>query len=437
MNHITAYIDQYGYIVLFIALVLELIAIPLPGEVLMTYSGFLVFQGQLNWLVSILMASFGACIGMTLSYWIGYKLGKPFFYKYGHRFHMGPERMEKMSDWFTKHGNKLLIIAYFIPGVRHITGYFSGITRLPFRKYALYAFTGAFFWVTVFITLGKLLGPQWEQFHSSIKKYLIIGSILAAVIIIAYYLYKKYKVELQKAAVRTLNWTLNIFHTRKRVGILLTITFTLTLSLVILMIGMIQDFLGGEFTKFNQIVSLLVPLTFDKDWTPAMQVFSALGSRRVHLLLIMLTLFWILWKGKEKSIELFSLTLVACGGELYEESLRRFFHKFSPSNHSIIDQFFYTFPSEQQLITIVLYGFAVFIFVRHSRRIWVHSFGPITVLVLIALIAISRLYFNLEVPSDMAAGYVFGGVWLGFNILLLEILRLLRNMDPNEISQAG
>ncbi|MFL6554756.1 MAG: VTT domain-containing protein [Bacillus sp. (in: firmicutes)] len=429
MNQITAYIDQYGYIVLFVALVFELIAIPLPGEVLMTYSGFLVFQGQLNWLVSILVASIGACTGMTLSYWIGFKLGKPFFNKYGHRVHMGPERMEKMSDWFTKHGNKLLIIAYFIPGIRHITGYFSGITRLPFRKYALYAFSGAFFWVTVFITLGKLLGPQWEQFHSSIKKYLIIGSILAAIIIIAFYLYKKYKLELQNTAVKALNLTLNIFHTRKRVGILLTITFALTVSLVILMIGMIQDFLGGEFTDFNKIVGLLVPLMFNKDWTQVMQVLSTLGSRMVHFLLILLTFLWILWRGREKMMELFSLALVTCGGELYEESLRRIFHKFSPARHSIIDQFFYSFPSEQQLMTIVIYGFAVFIFVRHSGRIWIHTFVPITALILLALIAISRLYFNLEVPSDMAAGYVFGGVWLGFNILLLEILRLLKNID--------
>ena len=136
-------------------------------------------------------------------------------------------------------------------------------------------------------------------------------------------------------------------------------------------------------------------------------------------------------------IELFSLILVACGGELYEESLRRIFHHLSQPNHTIFDQLFYSFPSEQQLITIVIYGFAVFIFVRHSHRIWMHTIAPITVLVLIALIAISRLYFHLEVPSDMAAGYVFGGVWLGFNILLLEILRLLKNIDPEQIKQGG
>ena len=74
-----------------------------------------------------------------------------------------------------------MIIAYFIPGVRHITGYFSGITQIPFRTYALYAYSGAFIWTGTFISLGKLLGPQWEQFHASIKKYFFIGSIIVII----------------------------------------------------------------------------------------------------------------------------------------------------------------------------------------------------------------------------------------------------------------
>ncbi|MEH7352771.1 VTT domain-containing protein [Neobacillus drentensis] len=437
MSNYTAYIDQYGYIVLFAALFLELIALPLPGEILMSYSGFLVFQGHLNWLVSILMAGTGACMGMTLSFWIGFKLGKPFFVKYGHRFHLGPERIEKTSQWYSKHGNKLLIIAYFIPGVRHITGYFSGITRLPFRKFVLFAYSGAFIWVTTFITLGKILGPQWEQFHSSIKTYLIIGGIIAAILMIAVYIIKRYKLELKDAAVRVLNITMNIFHSRRRVGLLLGITAALTLGLIILMIGMIQDFLAGEFSDFNEIVSLLVSLTFSKDWTETMQIFLLMGSKQVHLLLITLTVFWILWKGRDKRIEFLSLFLVVGGGEIYEESLRSIFHKLSPVNQSMMDNLFYRFPSEQLLMTIVIYGFAVFLFVRHSRKVWVHTFIPIAVLVLLILIAISRLYFNIELPSDVAAGCVFGGVWLGLNILLLEIYRILRNMDSTPIKQVG
>jgi membrane protein YqaA with SNARE-associated domain len=112
-------LEQYGYLVLGLALILELLALPLPGEILMTYAGLMVYQGHLNWPLSILTAGLGASAGMTLSYWIGYKLGTPFIEKYGAKFHFGPDKVEKTSRWFERYGNKLLIIAFYIHGVRH------------------------------------------------------------------------------------------------------------------------------------------------------------------------------------------------------------------------------------------------------------------------------------------------------------------------------
>nr|WP_221452394.1 VTT domain-containing protein [Bacillus benzoevorans] len=419
--------------VLFIALLLELIAFPLPGEVLMSYTGFLVFQGHLSWLLSILIAGIGACIGMTLSYWVGYKLGEPFFEKYGSRFHMGAERLEKLSLWFSRYGNKLLLIAYFIPGIRHITGYFSGTTRMSFRKYAIFAYSGAFLWVGVFITLGKVLGPQWETFHSSIKKYLIIGGIAAAVILLMIYSCKKYKEELKAATIRLLNLTLTIFHTRRRVGFLLAATSILTLGLVILMISMIQDFLGNEFTNFNKIVVLLLSLVFNTEWTETMQTFLLLGSRQVQFVLLGFTFLWILWKGENKFIEMASFAFIILGGELFEESIRRVFQRLAPVPASFTDQIFLSFPSEQSLLNFVIYGFTVFIIVRFVKNAWAHTIVPMAGFVVLILIAVSRLFFNIELPSDIAAGYVFGGVWLGVNILLLEISRLLRRLDIQPI----
>lgn len=430
MSNLTTYIDQFGYIVLFFALMLELLALPLPGEVIMSYSGFLVFQGHLNWLMSIIIAGSGASLGMTLSYWIGYQLGTPFFKKHGHRFHMGPKQMGEISRWFNTHGNRLLFIAYFIPGIRHITGYFSGITRISFRTYALFAYSGAFLWVFVFITLGKILGPQWEQFHTSIKKYLIIGSIVAFIIVMTVYLYKKYKVLLQDTAIKILHLILESFHSRNRVAFLLLGTTLVTAGLTALMMGLIQDFISNEFNDFNEVVRLLISLTFTKEWIDVMSAVSFLGSRTVLIALILLTLCWIGWKGRNKRIEVLSLVIVVCGGELYEESLRMIFHKFSPVHQSIMNQLLYSFPSEQSLMTFVIYGFFVFIFVRHSGKVWVHTSVSLAALLLLVFIAISRLFMQVELPSGVAAGYVFGGVWLGLNILLLEFLRLLKTIDP-------
>ncbi|MDA8224160.1 MAG: DedA family protein, partial [Desulfitobacterium hafniense] len=165
MNFITDLFNHYGYIVLFVALMLELIAFPTPGETLMTYCGFLVFQGRLNWGISVIVAALGVIVGITISYFISLTLGTPFFQKYGSYIHLGPDKLEKTSQWFERYGNGLLVIAYFIPGVRHITGYFSGIAKIPFKKFALNAYIGAFIWAGTFISLGKILGSNWEKFH--------------------------------------------------------------------------------------------------------------------------------------------------------------------------------------------------------------------------------------------------------------------------------
>ena len=190
--------NNYGYIVLLIALMLELIAFPLPGEALMTYCGYVIYEGKMSLTISILIATLGVCIGITLSYFIGKILGVSFFEKYGHYIHMDKNRLDKISMWFEKYGNKLLIVAYFIPGVRHVTGYFSGITNVSYKKFAVNAYTGAFIWTTTFISLGKVLGVNLGRYHNLFKEYLLIGSLTVAVIIILIYIYKTHKEKIFK-----------------------------------------------------------------------------------------------------------------------------------------------------------------------------------------------------------------------------------------------
>ena len=190
--------NNYGYIVLLIALMLELIAFPLPGEALMTYCGYVIYEGKMSLTISILIATLGVCIGITLSYFIGKILGISFFEKHGHYIHMDKNRLDKISIWFEKYGNKLLVVAYFIPGVRHVTGYFSGITDVSYKKFAVNAYIGAFIWTTTFISLGDFFGINSGRYHGLFKKHLLIGSLIVAAIIILIYLYKTHKEKIFK-----------------------------------------------------------------------------------------------------------------------------------------------------------------------------------------------------------------------------------------------
>ncbi|SDO32483.1 membrane protein DedA, SNARE-associated domain [Paenibacillus sp. yr247] len=418
-------IDQYGYYVLGISLMLELLALPLPGEVLMTYAGLMVFQGHLNWILSILTAGVGASIGMTISYWIGYQLGMPFFKKHGSKFHFGPDKLKNTSLWFERYGNKLLIIAFFIPGVRHFTGYFSGVTRMPFRTYIVYAYTGAFIWTGTFISLGKILGPKWDQFHHTITKYLLIAGIIAAVAFIVVYVFRKYRNQLYDGTVLGLNKGVKNFHSLGKVKFLVLMSFGAFLTLFILMAGLIQDFLANEFADFDALTSYIVHAIFDENWDAWMNRFAYLASFQVLLTIAALSHIWILIKGKDRMLEAGFLLFVLIGGEIWDEGLRRLFHRTGPK--SLLD----TFPSEQTLITIIFLGFAAYQMVRHVNATWARSGAFLLVLAVSFFVGVSRIYFDIQYPSDVVAGYVFGGVWLSLNILLLEIYRFIRNNKAN------
>ncbi|AGF56252.1 membrane protein DedA with SNARE-associated domain [Clostridium saccharoperbutylacetonicum] len=198
MVNVLELFNHYGYIVLLIALFLELLALPLPGETLMTYCGYVVSEGKMNLGLSIVIATIGICSGITLSYYIGRALEITFFEKYGRYFHLDKSKIEKTSKWFDKYGNKILIVAYFIPGIRHVTGYFSGIINMPYKKFAGYAYIGAVIWTTVFMLLGDYLGVNWEKYHYLFKRYFIIIGISIVILIILIYMINCYRLKKTK-----------------------------------------------------------------------------------------------------------------------------------------------------------------------------------------------------------------------------------------------
>ncbi|WP_379160867.1 bifunctional DedA family/phosphatase PAP2 family protein [Paenibacillus sp. sgz5001063] len=420
---ITTWLEQYGYALIFTALFLEMLALPLPGEMMMSYTGLFVFEGKLNFVLSIITASAGVTAGISLSYWIGYRLGQPFLQKHGHRVHLGEEQLGRMNVWFEKYGDKLLFIAYFIPGVRHITGYFCGATRMPFRKYAVYAYSGAIFWVSLFITLGRILGPKWEVYHQSVNRYMIIFAIASLLLTVMIYVLKKYRQRLLTASVVLLTRGIRRFHSLGKVRFLVLSSFTALVLFVSLMLGLIQDFLAHEFNQFDEVASYIVHTLFGPEWHPLMNLFTQLGTVYLYGPLIAVTAIWIAAGVRDKLLELSFLFWVVIGGEWLDDGLRRLFHRPGPVAAGF--QLFNTFPSEETLTSITVCGFSAFFILRHYKNKLVRVAVITAVLFVCLLIGVSRIYLQVQFPSDVVAGYVFGGVWISLNILLLEILRML------------
>jgi membrane-associated phospholipid phosphatase len=192
-----------------------------------------------------------------------------------------------------------------------------------------------------------------------------------------------------------------------------------------LMIGLIQDFLSKEFTEFDEVTSYIVHEIFDPIWTDLMNCFALLGTYYVFAPLIVLTSLWIWFRGKNRILELSFFAFAIIGGEALDEGLRLLFHRTGPTPEGL--QYPYTFPSEQTLISLTVCGYAGYLLVRHYGNAKIRITTTLLVAFVCLLVGISRIFFNVQYPSDVVAGYVFGGAWFSLNVILLEVFRILQN----------
>jgi len=178
------WISVHGYAGIFSLLVFGIVGLPVPDEWLLTFSGYLVFKQTLLFVPTFVAAFLGSACGITVSYSLGRLFDTYVLVKYGRFFHLTPERLNRVHSWFEKRGRWTLLIGYFIPGVRHLTGYVAGASGLTFSNFALFAYSGAFCWAAVFITLGYVLGEEWNRVLESMHetKLLMIGVVIAVVV---------------------------------------------------------------------------------------------------------------------------------------------------------------------------------------------------------------------------------------------------------------
>lgn len=192
VHHLNVLISHYGYIGIILALIGGVIGLPLPDEILLTYVGYNVFQGRMSYLPSLACAIIGIICGISLSYLLGYIFGLPLLKKYGPKVHITEKKIDITKNLFSKFGPYILIIGFFIPGIRHLTAYFAAINKYSFRKFATFGFVGAILWGFTFVTLGKILGEEWEKVASIFAKYsLVIFTTALLIAIVFFFLFRK------------------------------------------------------------------------------------------------------------------------------------------------------------------------------------------------------------------------------------------------------
>jgi membrane protein DedA with SNARE-associated domain len=192
MDGVFAWVAAHGYGALFLLMALGVVGLPIPDETILVFAGYLIGRGTLHPAGAFFAALAGAWTGISGSYLLGRTLGVGVVHRYGKYIHFTEARLAQVHRWFDRIGHWMLVVGYYIAGVRHFTAVVAGMSKLEFPTFMAYAWTGGALWVTTFLTLGYFLGENWRQVAELVHEYVLVGS--AAIIVVAvvgYFVWKK------------------------------------------------------------------------------------------------------------------------------------------------------------------------------------------------------------------------------------------------------
>ena len=191
-NIIVNTVGEWGYLGIFIMMAIESSFIPFPSEIVMIPAGYLSYKGEMN-LTMVLLSGFGgSMVGALVNYFLAFSLGRKFLYTYGHYFLMKPASLDKMENFFLKHGAISTFTGRLIPGIRQLISIPAGLAKMPLTLFSLYTFLGAAIWSSVLVFLGYFLGDNQELIHQYKQEFTYgIFALILLILSVYYYLQKR------------------------------------------------------------------------------------------------------------------------------------------------------------------------------------------------------------------------------------------------------
>ena len=163
-------------------MVVESALIPVPSEIIMPFSGFLVSSGKLSFVPTILAGSIGNLVGSVMTYYLGLKVGRQVIIKYGKYVLLSEKHLRVTEGWFAKYGDVTAFVGRLLPGVRTYISLPAGTGQMRLGRFMLFTFIGSLIWTTGLTLVGMELGSNWQN----IDKYSTYLDIAAAIAVVAF-----------------------------------------------------------------------------------------------------------------------------------------------------------------------------------------------------------------------------------------------------------
>lgn len=185
-NWIISIIERFGYLGIFLLILLENIFPPIPSEIILTFSGFMTTITQLSTIGIIAVSTLSSYIGAIVLYIIGRGIHH---IKNILGFHS--KHIEKSYNYLLQNGKKSIFIGRLVPVVRSVISIPAGMVRIPFFIYSLYTILGTLLWNSILTFLGVIAGTNWEIISMYFDKYSWLILVIVIVLIIVKYIKKR------------------------------------------------------------------------------------------------------------------------------------------------------------------------------------------------------------------------------------------------------
>jgi membrane protein DedA with SNARE-associated domain len=194
-SFIIATISALGYWGIVLLMAIESACIPLPSEIIMPFSGYLVSRGEMNiWGVGI-AGAVGCVLGSIVAYYVGMYGGRPFIEKYGRYVLVSRHDLDLADRWFAKYGEAIVFISRLLPAVRTFIAFPAGVARMKMSRFIIYTFAGSLPWCLGLAYVGQKLGEQWdkdERLKSWFHRFdFVIG--IVGVLLVAWWIWRHVK----------------------------------------------------------------------------------------------------------------------------------------------------------------------------------------------------------------------------------------------------
>ena len=189
---IVAVISTLGYSGVVLLMAIESACIPLPSEIIMPFSGYLVSTGQMNlWAVGI-AGAVGCVLGSLVAYWVGMYGGRPLIEKYGRYVLVSSHDLDLADRWFAERGEIIVFVSRMLPAIRTFIAFPAGVARMNLKRFVIYTFAGSLPWCLGLAYVGQKLGETWNK-DETLKTWFhrfdfLIG--IAAVLVIAWWVWR-------------------------------------------------------------------------------------------------------------------------------------------------------------------------------------------------------------------------------------------------------